>query len=215
LSGSLKRNLMQRGIPEAKLCRIPQGVDSRRFHSGNARQNQPGNILFVGRIQEEKGISELLTAFKKVVVTYPNLRMNIYGDSENRESIETMWDHHPQIYFHGHVDSNKMPGVFTTADIFVLPSYSEGLPNVVMEAMASGAAVIASRVGGIPELLEEGKCGILVTPGNAAEIETAIVTLIRDPQLRNTLTARARRRIENQYSLNKVKREFKELFDAI
>jgi glycosyltransferase involved in cell wall biosynthesis len=94
-----------------------------------------------------------------------------------------------------------VPSILSMSDIFVLPSYSEGLPNALMEAMAAGCACVASGVGGVVELLSANEAGLTVPPGDGAALRGAIEKLLDDPDLRSRLGARARRVIEEGYRL--------------
>lgn len=215
LSQSLKQSLLSRGADESKMCVIPQGVDTDRFHWNEGAVYPAHHILFVGRITRAKGIREALAAFCMVQADYPELTLDVYGSGEELPELKIRYRGHAGICFHGHRDSDSLYHVYEDADILLLPSYYEGLPNVVMEAMATGTAVIASQVGGIPELLEEGKCGCLVPPGDVGSVAAALRTVLGDDRLRSQMIRRARKRIETLYSLTRAKKSFKELLDAL
>lgn len=215
LSSSLKQALLERGADETKMCVIPQGVDTGRFHWNEGAERPACRIIFVGRITRTKGIREALDAFCAVQASYPGLTLDVYGGGEELPGLKTRYLEHSNIRFHGHTDGGALHRVYEEAGILLLPSYFEGLPNVVMEAMAAGTAVVASRVGGIPELLEEGKCGCLVPPGDAAPVAEALLTLLKDDRLRVEMVKRARLRVETRYSLTQAKKRFKELLDAL
>ena len=99
------------------------------------------------------------------------------------------------------------------ADIFILPSYREGLPNALLEAMASGCAVIASSVGAIPDVIEDGKNGILITQGDKLQLASSIIKLGSSKQLREDFGTHARKTIMNQHDINNVWKDVFSLLD--
>ena len=98
------------------------------------------------------------------------------------------------------------------ADIFVLPSYREGLPNALLEAMASGCAVVASSVGAIPDIIEDGKNGALITQGDNMQLASSIIKLGSSKKLREDFGIHARKTIKNQHDINNV---WKEVFNLL
>ena len=107
---------------------------------------------------------------------------------------------------------NDVAEIFAKTNIFVLPSYSEGLSNALMEAMASGCACIASRVGGNTFLIEEGTSGLLFTPSNREELQKHLLNLIKDGNKREALGQNARKRIESMFSWDIVGKKYATLF---
>jgi glycosyltransferase involved in cell wall biosynthesis len=98
-------------------------------------------------------------------------------------------------------------------DIFVLPSISEACPNALLEAMTIGLPVVATRVGGIPALVEDGKTGLLVPPGDPLSLARAIIRLIEDPGLAAALAARAREHVQNEFGLDRMLARIEALYD--
>jgi glycosyltransferase involved in cell wall biosynthesis len=103
------------------------------------------------------------------------------------------------IHFTGY--RRDMDRVYSVVDLLVLPSLSEGLPNVVLEAMAHGIAVVGTRVGGVPEVIEDGLSGLLVPSADAGALARAIVTLLLDPALRRAMGEAGRERVERRFSI--------------
>jgi glycosyltransferase involved in cell wall biosynthesis len=104
---------------------------------------------------------------------------------------------------------------YQLSDIFVLPSYAEGMPNALLEAMACGLPVIASRIGGVVDVVEEGKTGILFESGNVAELSSALKRLLEDGALRRKLGAEARKTIIEKFSIDKVVYEYIGLYKKL
>jgi glycosyltransferase involved in cell wall biosynthesis len=105
--------------------------------------------------------------------------------------------------FVGEVDPAEVPNYMVAADVFALPSVSEGSPNVILEALAAGAAVVASRVGGVPDLVTDGREGLLVRAGDVEQMATVMGLILRDTQLRRKMSREARRRARS-FPLNEI-----------
>jgi len=155
-------------------------------------------VLYLGRLTKEKGLDVLLEAFRKAsrLPNYQTAKLLIVGDGPcfndlNHRSrglgLEGM------VRFVGRVPHKEVLKYYQAADVFVLPSIAdEGLPMTVIEAMAVGLPIVASRIGGIPEAVADGKTGLLVKPGDIEELETALVKLLADEDLRLRMGEKAR-----------------------
>jgi glycosyltransferase involved in cell wall biosynthesis len=109
-------------------------------------------------------------------------------------------------------ERRDIPELLGAADVFVLPSRSEGLPVSVLEAMVAGLPVVASRVGGVPELVAEGETGLLVAPGNSDELAAALKRVLADRELRRRLGTAGRARVEQQFDLDSFRRAHVDLY---
>jgi glycogen(starch) synthase len=151
-------------------------------------------VLYVGRLTKPKSVSVLLEAMRQC----PNDRLVVVGDGPDREALVASARGLPNISFAGKVDHAAVKQYLQCAKMLVLPSRQEGQPNAVMEAMAAGVPVIATRVGGLPDLIEHGQSGWLVEPGNVPALAEAIQALSADAGLRARLAEHARR-VVRQY----------------
>jgi len=152
-------------------------------------------ILSVGRLSREKGHIDLIRAFAKLrnELKDDRLRLVMVGDGPERTSLEQESAHldiGTQVIFAGHRDDAKR--FYGIATVFALPSYTEGTPNVLLEAMAASVLVVATAVGGIPELATDSRNALLVPPGNAGELAAALQKAIQSNALRNELTEAAK-----------------------
>jgi glycosyltransferase involved in cell wall biosynthesis len=126
-----------------------------------------------------------------------------------------------RFVFPGVIPHSTMPGFLSAADVLAIPSVvdsegnMDGLPNVVLESLAAGRAVVASRLGGIPLAVRDGTDGVLVTPGSADEFAAALATLLRDPGLRSSLAQAGREHAANDLSWDSVAERYERLFRAI
>jgi glycosyltransferase involved in cell wall biosynthesis len=126
-----------------------------------------------------------------IVRKEPNVTLLLVGDGEERENLRALVQKlnlSECVSFVGRVSNEKVPEYMAAADVFVLPSLSEGLPNVILEAMASGLPVVATKVRGLPEIIEDGQNGFLVEPKNPNEIAEKVCLLLEDAELRERVS---------------------------
>lgn len=187
----------------------PSDRDSRR-------QGEP-EILFVGRLLTGKGLSLLFEAVAALRSEGLQLRISIVGDGPARELYESSaraLGLHEQVTFHGAVGQDDIRDHYSRADIFCLPSLAEGIPVVLMEAMAMELAVISTRIMGIPELVDDERNGLLVTPGRADVLRDALRRLVESPQLRRELGRAARSKVTSEFDVRDSGRRLHEIFLA-
>jgi glycosyltransferase involved in cell wall biosynthesis len=159
-------------IPEENI-KEPSKFDGSKVH-----------VLTIARLSIEKGLDYLVKAAERVVEVNPNVQFIIYGEGYLRESLEEQINTAHlggQISLEGNFSRNELPTIMSAAEIFVLPSITEGFPLSVLEAMAWGLPIIATSVGGVPELIENGVTGMLCPPRNEDALAHAIITLINSP----------------------------------
>jgi len=151
-------------------------------------------ILFVGGLKIIKGLRYLIEAMSEVIKYYPDTKLVLAGSGPELNNLTLQVEKHnltKNVLFLGGVNHDKIPGVMSAADIFVLPSLSEGFPLVAVEAMASGLPIIATAVGGLPEIVKEGETGFLVPSQDSKQLAQRIIRLIDDNKLRQTMRANA------------------------
>ena len=185
---------------------ISNGVDASRFRTGP--KDSPPMIAFVGTVCERKGLLDLRDALARIRQDDAlSFRLEIVGDGaqEGPDAFEQIRDAYaeaelPDVVFHGALDREDVDEVLARASIFCLPSHWEGLPLSLLEAMAAETAPVATRVGEIPWMLDEGRAGFVVEPRDVATLASALDELLRDPSRRAELAAAARRRVEEHYA---------------
>jgi glycosyltransferase involved in cell wall biosynthesis len=160
-------------------------------------------ILSVGRLSSEKGHADLLAAVRLLLRDHPQLaiRLILVGDGIERPSLERAAaapDLASSVIFAGQC-SNVWP-YYSLADVFVLPSHSEGSPNALLEAMAAGLPIVATKVGGVPETVEDEKSALLLPPWEPAAMASALARVLNDPALAVCLAANASERLETCFS---------------
>jgi glycosyltransferase involved in cell wall biosynthesis len=200
------------GISSSKIEIIPNGIDLAMFprHDYSPR---PRRIAMIACLREEKRVDVLVAAAATILERYPDAEFLIAGDGTCREALEeqaraTGVRH--RCRFLGHRDD--VPAVLAEADVFVLPSRSEAFPNSIIEAMAAGLPVVASDVGGIPELVEDGRTGRLVPPGDPQALAGALLELLDHPDRVEAFGREGRDRIERSYSFDRMVQQFETLY---
>jgi glycosyltransferase involved in cell wall biosynthesis len=191
---------------------IPNGVDQHAFEPSTPRAARR-RIVTVANLRPEKAHDVLMDAAAIVLTTHPDAEFWCVGGG-------VLADHLPaeaarrglggRVRFLGHRDD--VPKMLAEADIFVLPSRSEAMPNGVVEAMAAGLPIVATRVGGIPEVIVDGHTGLLVPPDDAAALSRALLRLIDDPALATSLGRAARHVVEQRFSFDRMVAGFEQLY---
>ena len=182
VSGPLAEAMRSIGVPATW---IPNGID---VPSTPAAGERDGSVLFVGRLSPEKGVAELVEATGGVPLV-------VAGDGPLRSLV-------PQAL--GFVEHERLGRLYEQAGVAVFPSRREGLPLSLLEAMAHGCPVVATRVGGIPQLVDDGRTGLLVPPCDPDALRRAIDRLLADPELGRRLGEAARRRVRELCSWEQI-----------
>ncbi|HUP71166.1 MAG TPA: glycosyltransferase [Acidimicrobiales bacterium] len=209
------------GVTSAGRVRvIPNGVALPPASAVEARQS--GLIVVVGRMDPVKGHDVLLDALPAVVAQIPDARVVIAGGAalpaekhyeSSLRARAAILGIASRIEFKDFVD-DPLP-LLRRAAVLAVPSRSEGLPNVVLEAMATGTVVVASRVGGVPELVEDGVSGLLVAPGDTTELARALVLVLGDPDACEQWGSAARQRVERDFTPERLGRAWGSLYEEI
>ncbi len=216
LAESVRDRLLGMGTPQSKLLLVPNGVDLERFHPTPADSAGPlKQILFAARLTPRKRPLLLADIALELTRLRPqrDFRFVIAGDGPEKERFERRIHKlglDAIFELRGQVDD--LAPRFAACDIVILPSSSEGVPLVILEALASARPVVASKVGAIPEVLDS-SCGILIEKADAAEFARAIHTLLDQPELRETMGAAGRRKMEASHDIRKTRESFTALFD--
>jgi glycosyltransferase involved in cell wall biosynthesis len=204
-------------VAPARIVVIPGGVDCTRF-SGTPDGNRSSGRIVIGTVailRPEKGLVDFVRAAGHVVERFPEARFLIWGAGPLRAHLERLVR---DLGLSGAVElagaTLEPETALRELDIFVLPSLSEACSNALLEAMATGRAVVATRVGGNPALVEDQVTGLLVPPGDPAALAKAIIRLIEEPALAAGLAARAQQRVRTEFGIDRMLARFQALYDA-
>jgi glycosyltransferase involved in cell wall biosynthesis len=167
------------------------------------RPEAPGYLLFVGRLRVRKGVEVLLAALADLRRRRPGARLRVVGDGEHRQALErcaAALAPGDAVVFLGRCSAARVRGLLAGAAALVVPSIYEGMPLVVLEAMAAGVPVVASRVSGIPEVVVDGETGWLVPPEDPERLAASLAEVLADPEEARRRGAAGRRRVAERFS---------------
>jgi glycosyltransferase involved in cell wall biosynthesis len=223
-SGDLRERALRLGAPPERTRTVPYGVDTAAFSPAvpsagwRRRLGVPEGsvlVLAVGRLVEKKGFASLVEAAALV----PGIHVVIVGDGDLRGELERLArGRGSPVTLAGTLERADVAAALGEADILAVPSVVDragnvdGLPNALLEGLAAGRAVVASRVAGIPDVVEDGVNGILVPPGGVSALAAALRLLAAEPATRARLGAEARRRSESRLSWRSAARAFEESY---
>jgi len=229
------KRLRNIGVSQKRIYQIPNGVDTERFRpvTKEERRNAKRDlglpqdrfvISFVGILCQRKGVLELVQAYRQVADESSKSSYLVLAGPCDANVQEVDSDYVKQVRQHvnqmdeqvcitGTID--HVPVLLRASDIFVLPSYAEGMPNVLLEAMATGLPCIATEIPGIKDLIDNEVEGLLVKPGNIDGLQAALHRLKAESELRLSLGRAARQRIEEYCSVDATARQYIRLFQKV
>jgi glycosyltransferase involved in cell wall biosynthesis len=228
ISRATARALSESGAVSSPVEVIPLGVNTSVFHPPESR-NGPGNdcpfhILAVGRLVERKGFEYLVKAMPAVLAKHPNTSLRIVGSGPNESSLRALIEENHldrAVTLSGSVPYAEVPGLYRQADLFMLPAIvdaqgdTEGQGVVVLEAMASRVPVVATRVGGITDMIQSGENGFLVEPKHSTELAQAIQRLIEDTELRSRIAQNGYRAATGQYAWSQIAKRYVDIYARV
>jgi glycosyltransferase involved in cell wall biosynthesis len=197
---------------------MPMGVDTQCFSGEPARHQDSDQVaLFVGRLARKKGVEYLIRAFPEVLACHPDARLLVVGDGPCREELETLSSQlrlGDSIRFAGAQPPAVLPRYYRGSSVFVLPSVvaasgdTDGLPVVLLEAMAAGCPLVGTAVGGIPDVMIHGRTGLVVEPGQPPALAAAINQVLDSPAEASRMGALARRWARRKFDWRQVARGY-------
>ena len=204
--------LLYERVPVRKVATVPNGLDLNIFAPRKPRASLR-RVVIVANLRPEKEHDVLIDAAVEVLRRFPDAQFELVGDGSERDVLIAQASARGvahAVTFAGHRDD--VPARLAAADIFALPSRSEAFPNALLEAMAAGLPVVASSVGGILELVENGRTGLLVPAGNAFALADRLCLLMANPMHGAQLGASARIEVEARYSFDRMVAAFERVY---
>jgi glycosyltransferase involved in cell wall biosynthesis len=221
------KSIISAGIPKDKVRVIPNGVDlcnydiphprrlraRRRIQSVLELPDDVTFIGFVGRLSAEKGLPTLLDAFRTICAQQAGVCLLIVGDGPMRGELEqyvTLHGLQRRVFFLG---TRKRPQLWiSVVDVLALPSYSEGMPMVLLEALAANVPIVASDIGGTGEIIQDGITGSLVPPRDASRLKDALCSLIENREKREIYGRNGLAVVKERYSIEQVAKLHEETY---
>ncbi len=212
-------------IPPKKVITISNGVDGSKFNISIDKEHKKdelgiknkGPIIgLASRLSEEKGVKYLISAMPKIINNYPDCCLIIAGNGHLKKELQDytikLGVRENIVFIGSRID---MPELFNLFDLVVLPSISEGMPMVLLEAMAAGCPIVATEVGGVPAIIQHDHNGSLVKPGDPDALVSAILRLIGDKELRARYSYHGLDIFNNKYSAEIMTRKYEQLYWGI
>ncbi len=225
VSGQVKEDLVRKGLDQKKIVIIHNGIrtgdgeekrDPFEIRKRYAVQEDDFIIGTVGRLSHEKGHAYLIEAMAELAKDIGRMKLLIAGDGPLKNDLEHLVE---KLGLCGHVKligyEEKIGEFLSSIDVFVLPSLTEGLPVSLLEAMAAGKPVIASRVGGTQEVIEDGENGISIPPMDCRAISEAVKFLYAQPESRNRLSKEGQTVVARKFSSRSMAREYERVYQHI
>jgi len=211
-------------IPAEKMVVIPNGVDVSRFANASPtlRESLPDcnheNLLalFVGRLDQQKGVFDLLTVAENLRKQIPHLKWMIAGEGPLRKEMEAQIEkRNLQDRVHLLGKRTDIAELMQTADLFVFPSRWEGMPNVILEAMAARLPIVTHNVEGIDELLIDQQSGIIIPCGNICTMTKGVALLVSNSDLRTSYAEKAFQRVSEQFGWEQTVSQYQQLYESL
>lgn len=225
VSDDLRQRCLESGVPPDRCLLIENAIDTdefRRRHPAAQAKRELGLqcdrvvIGAVGRLSPEKGFDVLLHALARLLARGADVELLLVGEGEQRGPLQALADSlgcGDRIHLAGFQGDPRC--FYEAMDLFVLSSLREGLPNVVLEAMAMEVPLVATRIAGVPRVIEDGQNGLLVEPGSAEELAAATLRLIEDESLRERLRQQGRHTAEARYGFRNRMSKVATVFDEL
>lgn len=222
----MRKKLVSLGCSPSKIHTIKSGIDLNKFPflPSPSIDHHHIRLLTVGRFTEKKGMLDCIRAFQLVLSEIPGARLTMVGDGEERHRMEQLIDElglRSQIELKGRLSHRQVQEELTSCDLFVLASKTasdhneEGIPNVVMEAMATGKIVVATEHAGIPELVHHLQTGFLVREGDPSALSHMILYAIKQREEWPDILANARKTVEKEHNVAQQSKKLEKLIDEL
>lgn len=225
ISENWKRKLIELGCDERKIKVHRMGIDTRRFIPGDSfLNNKEIRILSIGRLVKKKGFTHGINAVATLLKAFPKMEYLIVGDGPLKDSLKESIDKADadgRIKILGWKTQEEIVELMRTSHLFLAPSVTddqgdqEGVPVVLMEAMATGLPVISTHHSGIPELVRDGESGFLLPEGDERGIKEKISLLIKNPTLRAEMGRKGRNQVIENFDINSLNNDLVQIYEAL
>ncbi|MEM8563517.1 MAG: glycosyltransferase family 4 protein [Pseudomonadota bacterium] len=202
--------------PSAQVIVVRNSVDRNKYRPKSPRLlKSPATALFLGRLGERKGVYDLLDAIGRLEGQPMHFVIAGDGDIDKVKQVVESRGWQDQVSVPGWVGPTQKSDLLSLADVYVLPSYHEGLPISILEAMAAGLPVVSTPVGGIPEAVISGENGILVPPGDSEALASALTKCVEDSQIWSSMSKRSLELTDERFAMELVECRLEELYQSL
>jgi len=224
VSPKLVDHCARHGVNPDRLTYIPNAIDSAEYQRTRSTANAKTQlgltqdtcaIGVMGRLSTEKGVDRAIRMMPALIAAHPHVELHLVGDGPERENLERLAEKlgvADAVHFWGWQAQTKQ--LYEAMDLLLLPSRTEGLPNVVLEAMAMGVPVAATNVGGVSDLLDRGTCG-LILPNVEARWADRLAPLLSQPSLLKTYASAAHERVQSAFSFHRRMSRIAGIYDDV
>ena len=213
----LQRKPLLDYLDSSRITVIPNMIDSAKYDKPKSRSARDIHIIFLSRMEAEKGIFDLYQAIPKIIAQHPHAHFSFAGDGKDRQNLQDMCrttSSNGNITFKGYIANENKINFLLSGDIFVLPTHhKEGMPYSILEAMAAGLPVITTTNGAIPEIINDHENGFLIPHGKPDLLYEKINELIKNPDLLNQFSANNRKAAITIYDINVVTKKFSKVYE--
>jgi len=220
LASSFKNDLIELGISSKKITVTTTMVESEKFKPQNRMFNPPYTLLFCSRIEESKGIFQLLNAFQTILRKYPCTKLIYLGQGNKLKNLRSKIYNmklEENIKCVGYKSGKQKIDYFIHSDMLILPSFTEGFPTVFCEAMAAGLPYIGTQVGGLVDAFEDGKQGLVIrsNPPKSEEISEKIIKLIENPKIMKQISENNLLEAKEKYDVKVILAELDNIYQEM
>lgn len=219
----MRNRLINLGCPSHKIVVLKSGIDLGKFpfHPKVSANKDEIRLLSVGRLIEKKGMNILIQGFAQIAEKYPKSELTILGDGQERENLESLIEKlhlHGRVKLEGKMSHLEVKEHVMNCDLFCIASLTasdgneEGIPNVIMEALATGRVVVSTAHAGIPELIRHGETGYLVPEKDVDALSAMLIYAIEHQSEWSQLAENGRRKVEQEHDIQKQIRKLEQLF---
>jgi glycosyltransferase involved in cell wall biosynthesis len=226
VSEATRHHYARQGFKDAKLTTIYNGIDAIRFQKNEEERNAKTQMLAIPEeskvittvavLREAKGIIYMLEALPAILKEIPQTYYVIAGDGDQRiflESASKLSGIAGHVIFLGH--RKNIAEILAASDLFVYPTLRDALPTALFEAMAAGVPIVASQVGGVPEIVENNVSGLLVPPADPKKLAQACTRLLTDPELAKRLSSEACRTVLQRFDVRRHSNELLKIYEEV
>lgn len=219
ISNFLKKTILSLGITEDKMKVVPNGINLSELKLSLKKgiEKEKYKIVCVARLEKYKGIEYLIEALPKILNTFPETKLILIGEGQERNNLELKIRKlglESKVELKGEIPHEKIYEELAKSNVFILPSLEEGQGLVVLEAQAAQVPVVATNVGGIPDFIRDGESGVLVEPKNPLKLSQSVIRIFSDPEFAQNLVKNASTNLE-KYDWRNIAGEIDQIYKQL